>query len=227
MMVAREVLRARERSQGIEFIFKASYDKANRTAAGSYRGPGIERGLRILREVGAVTGLPLLTDIHQVWEAAPAANVCQWLQVPAFLCRQTDLIAAAAKTGRNVNLKKGQFMSAAAMLQQREKAGRINTSITERGTFFGYSDLVVDMRGIAEMRAAGVDVIFDVTHSMQRPGAGGDKRFYMDVARAAIAAGATGLYCEVHPDPDNALCDRDVMLSFAEFRGLVDEVKKP
>jgi 2-dehydro-3-deoxyphosphooctonate aldolase (KDO 8-P synthase) len=204
---------------GLAAIFKASFDKANRSSVRSYRGPGLEEGLRILGAAREATGLPLLTDVHLPEQCAAVAEVCDVLQVPAFLCRQTDLVLAAARTGRAVNLKKGQFMAPDDMLLAVEKArstGNEKVTVTERGTSFGYNNLVVDMRSFAMMRRHGVRVIYDVTHSLQLPGGGeqtgGLRRFAEPLARAAVAAGADGLYLEVHPDPDSALSDSTTQL---------------
>ncbi len=207
-------------SLGQPAIFKASFDKANRTSIRSYRGPGLEEGLRILAAAREASGLPLLTDVHTPEQCAPAAEVCDVLQVPAFLCRQTDLIVAAASTGRPVNLKKGQFMAPEDMARSVEKArstGNPRISVTERGSSFGYHNLVVDMRAFRILHATGVPVIYDVTHSLQLPGAegestGGRREFAEPLARAAVAAGADGVYLEVHLEPDSALSDRTTQL---------------
>jgi 2-dehydro-3-deoxyphosphooctonate aldolase (KDO 8-P synthase) len=205
----------------VDIIFKASYDKANRTSASSFRGPGKRKGLAILLKVKKLTGLAVCTDIHAPLDAAEAAEAADILQIPAFLCRQTDLLVAAGKTGKTVNIKKGQFMAPADMRFAVEKAGK-RSWITERGTFFGYNRLVVDFTGIRVMKAMGVPVIFDATHSVQSPGAGdgcssGDRELALPLARAAICAGADGLFFEVHPDPDRALCDGPNSLFLAEF----------
>lgn len=208
------------RRAGTPVIFKASFDKANRSSLGSERGPGLERGLEILRRVGEETGLAVLTDVHEPAQCEPAAEVCAVLQVPAFLCRQTDLIVAAAATGRAVNIKKGQFMAPDDMRRAVDKArstGNERVTVTERGSSFGYHNLVVDMRSIPMMQADGIEVIFDVTHSLQLPSAAGEetgglRRYAEPLARAAVAAGADGLYMEVHPDPDRALSDRATQL---------------
>ena len=201
-------------------IFKASFDKANRSSLGSFRGPGLEAGLEVLAAVGAETGLPLLTDVHEPGQCAAAAEVCEVLQIPAFLCRQTDLIVAAAATGRAINIKKGQFMAPADMRRAVDKArstGNERVTVTERGVGFGYRNLVVDMRTFDLMHDEGIAVIYDVTHSLQLPGAageetGGERRFAEPLARAAVAAGADGVYLEVHTDPDRALSDRATQL---------------
>lgn len=196
------------------FIFKASFDKANRSSIHSYRGPGLVEGLRILAGVRA-RGIPILTDIHEPCQAEPAAEVCDVLQIPAFLCRQTDLLVAAGRTGKVVNIKKGQFVSPHDIRLAAEKAASTGNGkiwITERGTCFGYNNLVVDMRGLAIMREAGWPVIFDATHSVQLPGAagsgsGGEPRFIAPLARAAVAAGVDGVFVEVHDEPSRALSD--------------------
>ena len=212
----------------VPLIFKASFDKANRSSIDSYRGPGLEEGLRILAKVKEETGLPLTTDVHEPHQCGPVAEVCDLLQIPAFLCRQTDLVLAAAETGRAVNVKKGQFMAPEDMARVAEKAasaGNGNVSVTERGYTFGYHNLVVDMRAFALLHAAGLPVIFDVTHSLQLPGGaattGGDRRFAEPLARAAVAAGADGLFLEVHPDPDSALSDRATQLSAERAEALL------
>ena len=200
----------------LQLVFKASFDKANRTSASSFRGPGLERGLEILSEVKAATGLPLLSDIHLPDQAAPAAEVLDILQIPAFLCRQTDLLVAAAKTGKAVNVKKGQFLSpaeTAPLVEKLRAAGATGVLLTERGSSFGYNNLVVDMRSIPLMRTLnGVPVIFDATHSVQRPGgrgssSGGEPVFIPPLARAAVAAGADGVFFEVHETPHLARSD--------------------
>ncbi|MCZ6727943.1 MAG: 3-deoxy-8-phosphooctulonate synthase [Acidobacteria bacterium] len=207
-------------SLGLALVFKASFDKANRSALDSYRGPGLEEGLRILAAVRTATGLPLLTDVHTPEQCDAAAEVCDVLQVPAFLCRQTDLVLAAAATGRPVNIKKGQFMAPDDMARAVDKArstGNERISVTERGASFGYNNLVVDMRSFAMMQRHGIRVIYDVTHSLQLPGGGrqtgGQRQFAEPLARAAVAAGADGLYVEVHPEPAKALSDSSTQLA--------------
>jgi len=195
----------------ITIIFKASYDKANRTSPASYRGPGPQEGLRILESVRTASGLPILTDIHESGQATEAGSVVDVLQIPALLCRQTDLLAAAARTGKIVNIKKGQFLSPAEMEFPIKKAGE-NCWVTERGTFFGYNRLVVDFTGIATLKSFGKPVIFDATHSVQQPGGGngcssGNRDLALPLAKAAVAMGVNGLFFEIHPDPDRALCD--------------------
>jgi len=219
---------------GITFIFKASYDKANRTSAKSFRGPGLEQGLRTLAAVRAKVGRPLLTDVHDEAQARAAGQVVDVLQIPAFLCRQTDLIHAAVQTGRIVNLKKGQFLSPQEMGQVAQKAraaGGQRLLITERGTTFGYNNLVADMRSIPILRGYGFPVIFDATHSVQLPGAGGDKssgqrEFAPVLARAAVAAGADGVFVETHPDPDRAQSDGPNMIPLAEMPRLLASLLK-
>jgi 2-dehydro-3-deoxyphosphooctonate aldolase (KDO 8-P synthase) len=214
---------------GIFYVFKASYDKANRTSAKSFRGPGLEVGLAVLAKVRVKLGVPILTDIHTEAEAGAAAAVADILQIPAFLCRQTDLIAAAIRTGRTVNLKKGQFLSPAEMGQVADKAKRMGGKrllLTERGTTFGYNNLVADMRGIPIMRRFGYPVIFDATHSVQLPGGGGDKstgqrEFAPVLARCALAAGADGIFLETHPQPVRALSDGPNMIPLGEMPDLL------
>ena len=225
---AARLLAAMARRLGVPLIFKASFDKANRSSIDSFRGPGLEEGLRILQAVKDETGLPLTTDVHEPGQCGPAAEVCDLLQIPAFLCRQTDLLVAAAETGRAVNVKKGQFVAPEDMARVAEKAARHGNerlSVTERGYAFGYRNLVVDMRAFAILHDAGLPVIFDVTHSLQLPGGGattgGDRRFAEPLARAAVAAGADGLFVEVHPDPERALSDRSTQLDPQRAEALV------
>ncbi|MFM1770753.1 MAG: 2-dehydro-3-deoxyphosphooctonate aldolase [Verrucomicrobiota bacterium] len=213
------------RKLGIALVFKASYDKANRTSGTSFRGPGLDEGLRVLAKVRREFGLPVLTDIHTPDQAAPVAEVVDVLQIPAFLCRQTDLIEAAVRTRRIVNIKKGQFLSPAEMGQVVAKAraaGGRRLLLTERGTTFGYQNLVADMRSIPILKRLGCPVIFDATHSVQLPGGGGDKsagqrEFAPVLARCAVAAGADGLFIETHPDPDRALSDGPNMIPLADL----------
>jgi len=213
-------LAAAARAAGLVFVYKSSYLKDNRTTAGAFAGPGLDEGLRILARVRAEVGVPILTDVHAVSEIAPVAEVADVIQVPAFLCRQGRLLRACGATGRAVNVKKGQFLAPADMAQAVAKVREGNPAaeilLTERGTFFGYRDLVVDMRAIALMRMMGVVVVFDATHSLQRPGAGGDRRFARALARAALAAGAQGIFAEVHPDPPRALCDASTQLALSD-----------
>jgi 2-dehydro-3-deoxyphosphooctonate aldolase (KDO 8-P synthase) len=217
---------------GVSYVFKASYDKANRTSARSFRGPGLEAGLQVLAKVRENVGVPVLTDVHTESEAAIAGEVVDILQIPAFLCRQTDLINAAAATGKIVNLKKGQFLSPAEMGQVVEKAARAGAKrilVTERGTTFGYNNLVADMRSIPILRRFGFPVIFDATHSVQLPGggghqSGGQREFAPVLARCALAAGADGLFIETHPRPDRALSDGPNMIPLAEMPALLKEL---
>jgi 2-dehydro-3-deoxyphosphooctonate aldolase (KDO 8-P synthase) len=214
---------------GTEIIFKASFDKANRTSLHSYRGVGLERGLQMLDDVRSKWGLRVLTDIHEAWQAAPVGEVCDILQIPAFLCRQTDLIVAAAKTGKAINIKKGQFLSGADMRYPYEKAmeaGAKEVWLTERGNSFGYNNLVVDFRNIADMLEIAPRVIMDCTHSVQRPSnangtTGGDRKFVPSMALAAKAFGATGYFFEVHPSPDEALSDGANMLQLEDLEGVI------
>jgi len=214
---------------GVRYIFKASFDKANRTSARSFRGPGVAAGLRTLARVRAQIGVPVLTDVHTEAQAAAAAEVVDVLQIPAFLCRQTDLIAAAVSTGKIVNLKKGQFLSPAEMgqvVQKAVEAGAGKILVTERGTTFGYNNLVADMRSIPLLRGFGFPVIFDATHAVQLPGGRGDqsngqREFAPVLARCAVAAGASGLFIETHPQPDRALSDGPNMIPLAEMPELL------
>jgi 2-dehydro-3-deoxyphosphooctonate aldolase (KDO 8-P synthase) len=218
---------------GVPIVFKASFDKANRSKAGAARGPGLEDGLRRLARVGAETGLPLLTDVHEAQQTAAVAEVCAVLQIPAFLSRQTDLVEAAGRTGRAVNIKKGQWMAPedmAGAVAKARAAGAAAVAVTERGTFLGYGDLVVDMRSFVRMReATGATVIFDGTHSVQRPGraegaSGGDPEFIQPLVLAAMAAGANALFLEVHPQPERAPSDGSNMLSLERLPALVERV---
>ena len=218
---------------GTDIIFKASFDKANRTSIRSFRGPGIERGLQMLADVKSRFGLRILTDIHESWQAKEAGQVADVLQIPAFLCRQTDLLVAAAATGRIVNIKKAQFLSGADMRYPVEKArdaGASEVWLTERGNMFGYNNLAVDFRNIPDMLEIVPTVIMDCTHSVQRPGGadgktGGDRRFVPMMAKAAKAFGATGYFFEVHPDPDHGLSDAANMLELDKLEALVAELK--
>ncbi|HVS03930.1 MAG TPA: 3-deoxy-8-phosphooctulonate synthase [Thermoanaerobaculia bacterium] len=213
---------------GLPLVFKASFDKANRSSPRSFRGPGMSEGLRVLAEVRRETGLPILTDVHAPEQCEPVAEVCHVLQIPAFLCRQSDLIAAAARTGRALNVKKGQFMAPEDMrwvVAKAAAAGGSRVVVTERGVGFGYHNLVVDMRSFPILHELGIPVLFDATHSLQLPGAGdgvagGDRRFAEPLARAAVAAGADGVFMEVHPDPDRALSDAATQLPLAQAEAL-------
>ncbi len=216
----------------IEIIFKASYDKANRTSLKSYRGPGLHEGLRILEKAREVSGLPILSDVHERGQVPAAAQVLDVIQIPAFLCRQTDLVQAAAATGRCVNLKKGQFLSPQEMRKVLEKAletGNRNILLTERGTSFGYNNLVVDFRSFVIMRSFGQPVVFDVTHSVQAPGgqgdrSGGDSQYIPYLARAGAAAGVDGFFFEVHDNPAKALSDGPNALDLKKFPRLVADI---
>lgn len=217
---------------GTDIIFKASFDKANRTSIHSFRGPGIDKGLQMLANVKSKYGLRITTDIHEAWQAQPAGEVCDVLQIPAFLCRQTDLLVAAAKTGKVVNIKKAQFLSGRDMRYPVEKAKDSGTSevwLTERGNSFGYNNLVVDFRNIPDMKEIVPQVIMDCTHSVQRPSAGdgktvGDRKFVPAMAKAAKAFGATGYFFEVHPTPDQGLSDAANMLELSKLEDLVREL---
>lgn len=216
---------------GIPVCFKASFDKANRSAAGAARGPGLETGLGVLDQVRRQSGLPVLTDIHEPGQARIAAQVVDVLQIPAFLCRQTDLLEAAGATGKPVNIKKGQWMSADAMRGAADKvraAGSADLAVTERGTFFGYGDLVVDFRNLARLAGAtGAPVVFDATHSVQQPGrapggaSGGNREFIPPLLYAAAAAGADGFFLETHPDPARALSDAETQWPLADLEDLL------
>ncbi len=216
----------------LSFIFKSSYDKANRSSGQSFRGPGIKDGLQILSRVREQIGVPILSDVHSVEEAMEAGKVLDVLQIPAFLCRQTDLLVAAARTGKVVNVKKGQFLAPwdmANVVQKIEEAGNKRILLTERGASFGYNNLVTDFRALPIMRRLGYPVIFDATHSVQLPGgagtrSSGQREFVAPLARGAVAVGCEGLFMEVHPDPDNALSDGPNMVPLAEVRGLLEQI---
>ncbi len=220
---------------GTDIIFKASFDKANRTSISSFRGPGIDKGLQMLSDVKDKYGLRLLTDIHEAWQAKPVGEVVDVIQIPAFLCRQTDLLVAAAKTGRTVNIKKAQFLSGRDMRYPVEKvreAGASEVWLTERGNMMGYNNLVVDFRNIPDMLEICETVIMDCTHSVQRPGGadgktGGDRRFVPQMALAAKAFGATGWFFEVHPTPDLGLSDAANMLELDKLEGLIQRIIRP
>lgn len=217
---------------GIPYTFKASFDKANRTSIHGFRGPGIERGLEILQKVKDVHGLPVCTDIHEAWQAEKAAQVADILQIPAFLCRQTDLLVAAAKTRKCVNIKKAQFLAPWDMkncLDKVRESGNDNVMLCERGTSFGYNTLVVDMTGLRVMRDFGVPVIFDATHSVQKPGGngtstGGNRQYVEYLAKAALAVGADGLFMETHPEPDHAKSDGPNMVPLGEMKKLLKKL---
>lgn len=233
MLIAEKVKGIAERLD-LDYYFKASFDKANRTSISSYRGPGIEEGLRILQKAKDTYGLKICTDIHEPWQAEKAAAVADILQIPAFLCRQTDLLVAAAKTGKLINVKKAQFLAPwdlGNVVRKLEESGNHNIMLCERGSTFGYNTLVVDMTGILEMKKFGYPVVFDATHSVQKPGGkgtatGGNRNYVEPLAKAAIAAGADALFFEVHPDPDNALSDGPNMVKLDEFEGLLERVVK-
>jgi 2-dehydro-3-deoxyphosphooctonate aldolase (KDO 8-P synthase) len=238
VMVA-ERLKAITQAAGVPFIYKSSYDKANRSSLASYRGPGLVEGLRILRTVKEATGLPVLSDVHDVTEVGPAAEVLDVIQVPAFLCRQTDLLLACGRTGKPVNVKKGQFVAPRDMGHAVEKIASTGNSailLTERGTSFGYHNLVVDYRGLAIMRDLGYPVVFDATHSVQLPGglghrSGGERQYVPPLARAAVAVGVDALFMEMHEEPDRTLADgRPLsdgpnMLKLDDLPGLLGEIR--
>lgn len=225
-------LKAVGESLGVGVIYKSSYDKANRTSIESFRGPGLAEGLEILRRVKEETGLPILSDVHSLEEVEPAAQVLDCIQIPAFLCRQTDLVTSAAATGKPVNIKKGQFLApwdVEHVVEKIRSQGNEDILLTERGTAFGYSNLVADMRGLAIMRSLGYPVVFDVTHAVQLPGAqgsssGGERRFIPHLARAAAAAGCDALFLEVHPNPKKALCDGPNQWPLEELPALLEPV---
>ena len=229
--VAEELVRINNKL-GTDIIFKASFDKANRTSIHSFRGPGLEKGLQMLSDIKSKYHLRILTDIHESYQAAPAGEVCDVLQIPAFLCRQTDLLVAAAKTGKTINIKKAQFLSGMDMKYPVEKAleaGAKEVWLTERGNMFGYNNLVVDFRNIPDMLTITPRVVMDCTHSVQRPGAGGgktsgDRRFVPNMALAAKAFGANGYFFEVHPDPDHALSDGPNMLYLDKLEELITQL---
>ncbi len=238
LMLAERLLRITEAAR-VPFVYKSSYDKANRSSVHSYRGPGLTEGLRILRRVKDVLGLPVLSDVHDVSQVEPAAAVLDVLQVPAFLCRQTDLIVTCARSGRPVNVKKGQFLAPGDMLNVVEKirsAGSEDILLTERGASFGYNNLVVDFRSLPIMRAWGYPVVFDATHSVQLPGgqgdrSGGERQYVEALARAAVAVGVDALFMEIHEDPDRTLpdgrplSDGPNMLKLGDLPRLLDEVR--
>lgn len=226
------VLREISDKLNVECFFKASFDKANRTSIDSYRGPGIDKGLEMLLEIKNTYGLRIATDIHEPWQAKPVAEVADIIQIPAFLCRQTDLLVAAAKTGRTVNVKKAQFLAPWDMqnvVHKLEAAGAAEILLCERGTAFGYNALVVDMTSIPEMKKFGYPVIFDATHSVQKPGGkgtstGGNRQYVAPLAKAAVSAGADGVFLELHPDPDNARSDGPNMIPLSEADKLLSSL---
>jgi 2-dehydro-3-deoxyphosphooctonate aldolase (KDO 8-P synthase) len=229
-----EKVRDLTRDLGIPYIFKASFDKANRTSGSSFRGPGLKKGLEILAKVKETIGVPVLTDVHEIGQIAEAAKVVDILQIPAFLCRQTDLIIAAAETGKPINVKKGQFLAPWDMknvVSKVEETGNHNLLLTERGTSFGYNTLIVDMCTFPIMRALGYPVVFDATHSVQRPGgqgnsSGGAREFIPDLVRAGVAVGVDALFLEVHPEPEKAMSDAASMLKLSDLRGMLSVAKK-
>lgn len=230
-IVARKLVEINHRL-GTDIIFKASFDKANRTSIHSFRGPGLEKGLQMLAGIKSRYSLRILTDIHEAWQAEPVAEVCDVIQIPAFLCRQTDLLVAAARTGRIINIKKAQFLSGKDMrypVEKAREAGATEIWLTERGNMMGYGNLVVDFRNICDMLEIVPTVIMDCTHSVQRPDAqggktGGDRRFVPSMAMAAKAFGATGYFFEVHPDPDKGLSDAANMMELDKLEGLVERI---
>ena len=219
---------------GISYTFKASFDKANRTSIDAFRGPGLEKGLQILKKVKDTYQLPICTDIHEAWQAEPVAEVADIIQIPAFLCRQTDLLVAAAKTGKCINIKKAQFLAPWDMkncVEKVKQSGNDNVMLCERGTSFGYNTLVVDMTGLRVMKEFGVPDIFDATHSVQKPGGngtstGGNREYVEYLAKAAIAVGVDGLFMETHPNPDNAKSDGPNMVPLDEMKELLEKLQK-
>jgi 2-dehydro-3-deoxyphosphooctonate aldolase (KDO 8-P synthase) len=231
--VAEVVKGLQEKYPEIRFVFKSSFDKANRSSIKSFRGVGLEKGLEILKEVKDRYNLPVLTDIHESWQAKPVGEVVDIIQIPAFLCRQTDLLVSAAKTGKEVNVKKGQFLApwdTKNIVEKLKEAGATKYYLTERGTTFGYNNLVVDFRGIPIMRQF-APVIFDATHSVQLPGgegnkSGGNREFAYPLAKSAVSVGVDGLFFEVHPNPEKALSDASTQLKLSEFPRIVDNLIK-
>ena len=217
----------------IPYVFKASFDKANRSSINSYRGPGLDEGLKIFQEIKSQFGVPILTDVHEPYQAQPVAEVCDIIQLPAFLSRQTDLVAAMAKTGAIINIKKAQFLAPQEMkhiMQKCVEAGNDQLILCERGSSFGYNNLVVDMLGFGEMKKFGYPVFFDVTHSLQMPGglanaAGGRRAQVTELARAGMAVGLAGLFLEAHPDPENAKCDGPCALRLSQLEGFLTQIK--
>lgn len=231
MLIAEKIKGIAERLN-LDYYFKASFDKANRTSISSYRGPGIDEGLRILQKVKDTYGIKICTDIHEPWQAEKASRVADIIQIPAFLCRQTDLLVAAAKTGKTINVKKAQFLAPwdmANVVRKIEDSGNRDIMLCERGSTFGYNTLVVDMTSIVELKKFGYPVVFDATHSVQKPGGkgtatGGNRDYVEPLAKAAVAAGADALFFEVHPDPDSARSDGPNMVKLDEFEGLLHRV---
>lgn len=232
VMLIAEKMKAIAENLKLDYYFKASFDKANRTSITSYRGPGIENGLSILQKVKNKYGLRIATDIHEVWQAEKVAEVADIIQIPAFLCRQTDLLVAAAKTGKIINVKKAQFLAPWDMknvIKKLETSGAKDIMLCERGTSFGYNTLVVDMTGIVEMKKLGYPVVMDATHSVQKPGGngtatGGNRMYVEPLAKAAIAAGADALFFEIHPNPDEALSDGPNMVKLDEFENMLRRI---
>lgn len=233
MLVAKKIKKITDKLD-IPFVFKSSFDKANRTSINSFRGPGLEEGLRILNKVKTELNLNVTTDIHEPYQAKEVAKVVDIIQIPAFLCRQTDLLVAAAKTGKTVNVKKAQFLAPWDMknvVGKLEESGNRDIMLCERGTSFGYNNLVVDMTGLVEMKKFGYPVVFDATHSVQKPGGkgnctGGNREYVEYLAKAAIAVGADAIFMEVHPDPDNALSDGPNMVKLDELEEILVKLKK-
>jgi 2-dehydro-3-deoxyphosphooctonate aldolase (KDO 8-P synthase) len=227
-------LKGMTKALGVGFAFKASFDKANRSSISSFRGPGLKEGLRILERVKAELGVAILTDIHEPWQAEPVSKVADVIQIPAFLCRQTDLVLKAANTGKPLNIKKGQFMAPSQMagvLEKARQAGNGQVFVTERGTCFGYHDLVVDFRSLVILNKLGVPVVFDATHAVQTPGgegerSGGRREFVAPLARAATAVGIDGLFFEVHPDPERAPSDGPNMVTLEAFHSILKDALK-
>lgn len=233
MLIANKMKKITERLD-LDYYFKASFDKANRTSISSYRGPGIEEGISILKKVKDEYGLKICTDIHEPWQAEKVAEICDIIQIPAFLCRQTDLLVAAARTGKIINVKKAQFLAPWDMknvVKKIEQSGNHNIMLCERGTSFGYNTLIVDMTSFGEMKKFGYPVVFDATHSVQKPGGrgdatGGNRENVEPLAKAAIAAGADALFFEVHPEPDNAKSDGPNMVRLDDFEDMMKRVIK-
>jgi 2-dehydro-3-deoxyphosphooctonate aldolase (KDO 8-P synthase) len=233
LMIARELKNITD-DLGLDFYFKASFDKANRTSINSYRGLGFEKGLEVLKKVKEDLNLKIVTDIHEPFQAQPVSEVADIIQIPAFLCRQTDLLVAAARTGKIINVKKAQFLAPWDMrhvVNKIEESGNKNIMLCERGSTFGHNNLIVDMTSIIEMKKMGYPVIFDATHSVQKPGGlgdatGGNREYVEYLAKAAIAVGADGLFLEVHPDPDNAKSDGPNMLKLSDFRSVLEKIIK-
>ncbi|MBI5888648.1 MAG: 3-deoxy-8-phosphooctulonate synthase [Deltaproteobacteria bacterium] len=231
-LAALEALKRITSDAGVNFIFKSSYDKANRTSVKSFRGPGIKKGLRILKKAKKEFDVPILTDVHCTEEIKEAAAVADIIQIPAFLCRQTDMLVEAGRSGRVVNIKKGQFMAPHDMrhsIAKVESAGSDKITVTERGSSFGYNNLVVDFRGLPRMREFGFPVVFDATHSVQTPAgqgscSGGDRGMARYLAKAAVAVGVDGLFMEVHADPDKALCDGPNSIALKDVKVIIDEL---